>query len=117
MPRPPPYKRKIWEYKTANIDLIFADLLAINWHDLFLNLNASEKCLLFTNLFLDIMLTKRISNKIITCNEKDAPWITPRLKTSIRRNSRVYRTWESRGIMIKCAKCKMQLINLYRKLN
>ena len=64
--------------------------MEINWHDLFLNLNVSEKSSLFTGVFLDIM-TKRISNKIITCNEKDSPWITPRLETAIRRSSQVYR--------------------------
>ena len=70
IPRPPPFKRKIWDYKTAKIDQIRADLLKVNWHDLFLNLNVSEKSLLFTDVFLDIM-AKHISNKIITCNEKD----------------------------------------------
>ena len=42
-------------------------------------------------------MTKRISNKIITCNENDAPWVTPRLKTAIRRNSQVYRKWVNKG--------------------
>ena len=37
----------------------------------------SEKALVFTDVFMDIM-AKRISNKIITCNDKDARWITPR---------------------------------------
>ena len=50
----------------------------------------------FTDIFLDIM-AKHISNKIITCNEKDSPWITPEIKTAIRRNSRVYRKWVNRG--------------------
>ena len=36
-------------------------------------------CLLFTDIFLRIM-SKHISNKIITCNDKDAPWITPQVK-------------------------------------
>ena len=40
--------------------------------------------------FLDIM-AKHISNKMITCDEKDAPWDTPAVKTAIRRKSRVYR--------------------------
>ena len=96
MPRPPPYKRKIWDYKTAKIDHIRADLLEVNWHELFHNLNVSEKSLLFTDVFLDIM-AKHISNKIITCNEKDAPWITSEVKTAIRRNSKVYRKWVNRG--------------------
>ena len=43
------------------------------------------------------IMSKYISNKIITCNDKDAPWITPKVKTAIRRNSRVYRKWVNRG--------------------
>ena len=96
IPHPPPYKRKIWDYKTAKIDSIRNDLLKVNWHNLFFNLNVSEMCLLFSDVFLDI-LGKHISNKIITCNEKDAPWITPRIKTAIKRNARVYRKWVNRG--------------------
>ena len=38
-----------------------------------------------------------MSNKIITCNDKDAPWITPDVKTAIRRNSTVYRKCAKRG--------------------
>ena len=96
IPRPPPYKRKIWDYKNAKTDQIRDELLKLNWQDLFFNLNVSEKSLLFTDIFLDIM-AKHISNKIITCNEKDSPWITPEIKTAIRRNSRVYRKWVNRG--------------------
>ena len=36
---------QIWDYKTAKIDQIRSDLLKIYWHDLFLNLNVSEKAL------------------------------------------------------------------------
>ena len=42
-------------------------------------------------------MNKHISNKIITCNDKDTPWITPKMKTAIKRNSRVYRKWVNRG--------------------
>ena len=89
IPRPPPYKRKIWDYINAKCDQIRADLMKVNWQDLFFNLNVSEKSLLFPDMFLDIM-TKHISNKIITCYEKGSPWITPGIKTAIRRNSRVF---------------------------
>ena len=34
---------------------------------------------------------------MITCNDRDAPWITPVVKTAIKRNSRVYRKWVNRG--------------------
>ena len=93
---PSPYKRKIWDYKTAKTDLICADLWRVNWHELFHNLNVSEGGLLFTDISLDTV-AKHIWNKIITCNDKDAPWITPEVKTSINRNSRVNRKWVNTG--------------------
>ena len=96
IPCPPPYKRKIYDYNNANIDQIRDDLLNLNWQDLFHNLNIHEKGVIFSDTFMNIM-TKHISNKVITCNEKDAPWITPEVKTSIKRNSRVYRKWVNRG--------------------
>ena len=65
-----------------------ADLRSVNWHDLFLNLNVSEKGLVFAEIFLDTV-AKHISNKIITCNDKDAPWITSEVKMAIKRNSRI----------------------------
>ena len=96
MPRPPSYKRKIWDYKTAKIYRIRADLLNVNWRELFFNLNVSEMVLLFTDVFFDT-ISRHISYKVVTFNNKDAPWITPRLKTAIKRNSRVYRKWVNRG--------------------
>ena len=52
--------------------------------------------LIFTDVVLGIF-AKHINNKIITCSNKDAPWITPAVKSAIRRNSRVYRKWVKRG--------------------
>ena len=43
------------------------------------------------------IFSKHISNKIIICNDRDAPWITPVLKTAIKRISRVYRKWVNHG--------------------
>ena len=52
--------------------------------------------LLFTDTFLSI-ISKYVPSKIIICNGKDAPWITDEVKTAIKRNSRVYKKWVSRG--------------------
>ena len=96
IPPPPTFKRKVWDYKSAKTDPIRFYLHKINWHDLFLNLNVSKKSLLFTDVFFGIM-AKHIPSKIITCNEKDVPWITSKVKTAIKRNHRVYREWVNRG--------------------
>ena len=52
--------------------------------------------LVFTDTLLNIF-SRYISNNIITCNDKDAPWITSVGKLAIRRNSRVYRKRVTRG--------------------
>ena len=85
-PSPPPSK----------VDLICDQRDNVNWNDLFHNLNVNEMCLLFTDVFWGVMSTN-ISNKTITCNDKDAPWITTSRKTAIKCNSRVYRNWIQRG--------------------
>ena len=46
--------------------------------------------LVFSDKLMEIF-SKHISNKIITCIDRDAPWITPKLKPAIKRNTRVYR--------------------------
>ena len=84
----------MWDYKTAKIDLIRKDLL--NTKSLFLGINTDEMSLVFTDTLLSIF-SRYISNNIITCNDKDAPWITSVVKSAIRRNSRVYRKWVTRG--------------------
>ena len=50
-PSPPPYKRKVWNYRAAKVDLIRDQLDNVNWNDLFHNLNVNEMCLLFAGVF------------------------------------------------------------------
>ena len=73
--------------------MIRNDLLNTNWESLFTGWNSSETSLVFTDTMLHFF-SEHLSNKIITL---DAPWITPHVKTAIRRNSRVYRKRVKRG--------------------
>ena len=57
----------------------------------------SVRCPCSSRTYFLIIMVKHISHKVIICNEKDAPWITPQIKTAIKRNSRVYRKWVKRG--------------------
>ena len=86
----------MWDYKTAKTNLIRKEVSDTDWKSLFFGLNAHEMVLVFTDTLLFIF-SKYITNKIVTCNDKDAPWITPEVKSAIRRNSRVYRKWVQRG--------------------
>ena len=95
-PSPPPYKRRIWDYKISNISAIQQKLSETDWHSLFAQLNVNEMALVFTDTVLDIF-SKNIPNKTITCHDKDAAWITPQVKTAIKRNTRTYSKWNKRG--------------------
>ena len=39
-------------------------------------------------------------NKVVKCNDKDAPWVTAEVKTAIRWKHRVYRKFLQRGRML-----------------
>ena len=51
---------------------------------------------IFTDTLFSVF-SSHIPNEIITCNDKDPPWITPELKSAIRRRHRVYRKYVQRG--------------------
>ena len=90
VPCPPPYKRKIWDFKSGVKDKICNDISNVDWERLFVNKSVHGTNKIFSETFLDV-ISKHIPNKIITCNDKDEPWITQEVKTAIKRISRVYR--------------------------
>ena len=54
-PCPPPYKRKVWDYKTSKTDSLRKELSNINWQSSFFNLSFNEMSLVFTGTFLCIL--------------------------------------------------------------
>ena len=93
---PPTYKRRMWDYTKANKDEIRECLSNIDWHSKFENLSVNDMVSEFTTIVSDI-LSRLILNKIATCNDKDPPWITPEIKTAIKRKHRVYNKYVKRG--------------------
>ena len=74
--------------------------------------------LVFTDTLLYIF-SKHITNKIVSCNDKDAPWIIPEVKSAIRRNSigNGSSVEEFPLTMIKFVKFRTHQTRLYVKLN
>ena len=96
VPRPPPYKRTVWEYDKANIDMINHDLSSINWYEMFDGPDVNQAVDLFTMLFL-LAIARHVPNREIICSDRDAPWITDDVKKAIKRKHRVYRRYVKRG--------------------
>ena len=96
VPTPPPYKRRIWKYDQANIPLIKRDFSLIDWDFCFRGASLDEMVSIFSEKILSIA-SIHIPNEHKTFNDKDAPWVTPKVKCAVTRNHRVYKKWKDRG--------------------
>ena len=52
---------------------------------------------IFSDSFLNIM-NGNIPNKIVNINDSDAPWVTPEVKSAMRRNEKMYEKLVKKGI-------------------
>ena len=68
----------------------------IDWPTIFAGLDTHDMTQLFTSKCLNI-LSQYIPNKIITCDDRDRPWMTAALKSAIKRKHRVYNKYVKRG--------------------
>ena len=86
-PHPRPYKRRMWDYKVADVSSIREFLMNIDCYfesgDLEPNLMVDK----FTEIILSVV-AENVPNRVITVNEKDPPWITKEVKTAVRRKHR-----------------------------
>ena len=115
VPRPPPYKRTVWEYDKANIDMINRDLSSINWSEMCDGLDVNQAVDLFTTLFLSV-IARHVPNREITCSDRDAPWITDDVKKAINLKHLVYRRYVKRGRKPEDWTCVRQVKNDVTKM-
>ena len=96
VPHPPPYKRRMWDYKVADVSSIRESLMNIDRYFEFGDLEPNLMVEKFTEIILSI-IAENVPNRVITINEKDPPWITKEVKTAIRRKHRIYNKYIKRG--------------------
>ena len=77
---PPLYEREIWHFKNANVDHIRKAINGFQWEKSFPNMNVNDIVHLF-NRTIKILLHNFIPREVITCDDRDPPWIN----SSIRR--------------------------------
>ena len=96
IPPPPPYKRTVWDYAKCDTEKIKNEVNSTDWPARFAGLGPDEMTDLFTSN-LSCILSSNIPNKTLKCNDKDAPWITPDVKTAIKRKHRVFKKFVDGG--------------------
>ena len=67
-------------YDQADVPAIRNSIMSVNWGNLFVRRSVDDMVSILTDRLLSIM-SVNIPNRIITVNDKDAPWVTPRGQT------------------------------------
>ena len=91
---PPPYQCLVWDYKRASVSSIKQSLYQVNWSIILSNKNVHQQVNLLNSIILNIF-TSYVSNKVITIDDKDPPWMTDFIKLKIEGQSSIYRTFQN----------------------
>ena len=97
----PPYQRHVWNYAKANKDTILPALQNVDWHRLFANNKTVHQQVILLNDIILNVFTNFVPNKVITCDERDSPWINDNIKNKIRRKSSMYKNYKRNGKKIE----------------
>ena len=81
---PPPYEREIWHYEKANADLIRRSIDQFSWDIRLAHIDVNQKVYLFNQTIKNI-LHNFIPHETVTCDDRDPPWITSKIKRLIRK--------------------------------
>ena len=85
----PLYGREVWHYKLANSDCIQREIKNFDWEKAFLNVDVNKKVLLFNESILHI-IRNFIPHEIVTCDDRDPPWMTRLIKKAIKDKNLFY---------------------------
>ena len=89
---PPPYKRKLWDYKNADINKINESLSRIDWENHFRTKDLNEQVKFLNDCIINVC-SNYCPNKIIICRDKDAKWMTDDIKKLLREKEKNYKTF------------------------
>ena len=115
LPAPPPYKRTVWDYSKADVQMIIESINKINWTAFFDGLNPTEMVETFTKALSEIF-SEYIPIKVVKFDDRDPPWMKRELKTAIKRKHRMYSKFVRRGRKQEDWDCVKNVQNLTSKM-
>ena len=93
---PPPYQRHVWNYAKTNKDTILSALQNVDWHHLFAHKTVHQQVNLVNDIILNVF-TNVVPNNVITCDDRDPPWINYNIKINIRWKNSMYKNYIRNG--------------------
>ena len=91
---PPSYKREVWNYNRAQVDLIKRSIVNFDWDKAFRSLSVNEQVELLENTLLNIF-RNFIPHESIKVKHKDPPWINKEIKSALRYKNRLHKKYIS----------------------
>ena len=80
---PPPYQKHVWNYAKTNKDAILSASQNVDCNRLFANKTVHQQENLLNNIILNVF-KNFVPNKVITCDDRDPPWINDNIKNKIK---------------------------------
>ena len=82
----------MWHYQKANIENIRKAIDQFQWAMRFANIDVNEKVNLLNKTIKNI-IRNYIPHKIITCDDRDPPWINKDIKELIHEKNQAYKSY------------------------
>ena len=92
----PSYQRHVWNYAKANKDAKLSALQNADWHRLFAKKTVHQQVNLLNDIILNVF-TNFVPNKVITCDDRDPPWINDNIKNKIKWKNSMYKNYKRIG--------------------
>ena len=92
----PPYDRLVWDFKRPDVNAITTAINQVDWKFVFSCKNVYQQVKIFNKTIIDIF-SNFITNKLVTFDEKDSPWMTEKLKEKIKWKHKVCRDYLKNG--------------------
>lgn len=108
IPRPKAYKRYIWNFKSVDVNSLNHSLSTFNWENLFDSFVDIDT--LYDTWFstFTLIVKKFISLREVTIRPRDKPWMTGKIRRSIRKRDRLLRKFRSTNSLADWNKYKKQ---------
>ena len=93
---PPAYKREVWHYNRAQVDLIKRSIEYFDWERSLAGLSINEQVDCLNNCLINIF-RNFIPHETVKCSHKDPPWMNNEIKRALRHKNRLYKKFMSGG--------------------
>ena len=76
---PPSCQHLVWDYKRANVNSIKQALYQVNWSTILSNEDVHQQVNILNSIILNVFINY-VSNKVVTTDDNDPPWMTDFIK-------------------------------------